>query len=315
MRIFSLSLALLTGCSFFQTTPQPDPPSPRPVDDPPTWMPKESVQPIRWEPPATTGPIKQNVEAEAVVPDPPKPPPPPASFAELIPTMEAIARRNPGDTNLQVKLAALYTLNEQYVEAQAVFDRLPEPTGGDSWHRLDLVHRSMRWIVKRNLGLRDADAEFEKMAAEIARAHGMGIVKAALCTKVTGFEDFEERPTNRFAPGEQALIYLQVRNFDLKQADGVYRFHLKYKWQLLDELNQDRTPETWTDVPPDTFEDRRTLSGPRTEFWQTFALPAFPVRAGGKYTIRINVLDVMRGNHSQSVDIPIEMGDYTPRHK
>ena len=315
MRIIAMSLALLTGCSFFQSPAAPKPPDPPVPAAEIGWMPRDAAAvPVPWQPAPShpQSPIKRNVDAEAVVPEPPSVPPPPAAFADLIPYMEAIARSRPEDASLQVKLAALYALDDKYEQAQAVFERLPEPAGGDSWHRLDLIHRSMRWIVMRNLGIREADAEFEKMSAAIARAHGMQIAKAVLCTRVQGYEDFELKQGNRFNPGEQALLYLQVRNFDLIQEDGVYRFHLKYRWQLIDQSGQDRTPETWTNIPPDAREDRRTLSGPRTEFWQTFALPSFPVRAGGLYTIRISVIDAMRGNHSQFADIPIEMGDFTP---
>lgn len=315
MRIIPLALAVLTGCSFFQSAPTPtptDPPDPEPAADARGYWPKESATaPVRWSDPTEAYPVKGNHEEAPVTPLPPQPPPAPAAFADLIPAMEAIARARPDDAALQVRLATLYALNEQYEQAMAVFEKLPAPSGGDSWHRLDLVHRSMRWIVMRNLGVRDADAEFEKMAEAIAHAHGMEIVKAELATAVHGLEDFDPREGRRFAPGETALIYLQVRNFDLNETDGTYRFHLKYRWQLIDGLGQDQTPEDWRKAPPEACEDVRTLAGKRRDFWQTFAL-RFPIRAGGRYTIRITVVDVVRGNHSQAVDIPIEMGDFTP---
>lgn len=323
MRNGTLSVALigllLSGCGVFTKDPNSGPNARRPMpDQPPFYDPgriipngRRVTQPpplfsrdltvVKGEP-SRTQPVQP--------PIPPAPTSPPARYTDLIRSMEHFALQNPSNRRLQLRLAGMLAMNEQYEDANRVLSRLGDPSGPASYSGLDLMHRLTAFGVKKNLADHDAaDAALNQITVAIHTARGVKITKGLLCRHVTGFEDYVPYDGNLFEPGQRALIYIQIRDFGLKEDGGEYRFHLRYQWKLIDERGEDYTPDKWRNADPTVKEDRHVLQGRRRDFYQSFILP-FPVLPRGRYQIHITVIDANRG--SDTIKIPIEIADHYP---
>ena len=132
------------------------------------------------------------------------------------------------------------------------------------------------------------------------------IEKAALCTQIRRFRDYTAAESDRVKPGGVILLYVEPRNFALQREKDKHILHLKYEWKLYDDRSTELQVQAWEQASPEEREDRLTLNGPVTEFYQSFKLQLPPNLAMGRYRVRVTVTDAHSGR-SDRVFVPIDV--------
>jgi hypothetical protein len=112
--------------------------------------------------------------------------------------------------------------------------------------------------------------------------------RMCFCSYIKNFGDFAPLPPEHtfFPPGEEAHVYVQVRNFSSRREGDQYVTVLKGRLEIYDETNRSSPPITWASPP------RVDISAsPRQDYYINFRFPVLPSCPPGLYTMRITVED------------------------
>lgn len=222
----------------------------------------------------------------------------PAPPADALALQKEILARAPESDAEKLRLALLLAAASRWEEADRILGSLKARS-------LKLVPY-LELFLKRRLGDRK---EAARVLSELEAQDPGGLVieRAEVCSKVRRFRDFVPAGGERLRPGGFVLLYVEPRNFTLREKDGRHHLHLRYEWKLLDERSAERPVEAWDRAPASDREDRNSYSGPIREFYQSFRLPLPADLPAGSYRIRVTVTDVL-GQASDRVTLPIEVG-------
>ena len=135
------------------------------------------------------------------------------------------------------------------------------------------------------------------------------IERMVLCKRVMGWKRFErDTREGKLTPGSKILIYVEIKNFMLKEQNGKYTMHLSYDHVLLDEKDRRIAFPDFIGLPPSEKEDRLEFEGKVDEFYQTFLLTIPRDLPRGTYRINLTVKDeIGGGSATASLEVFIGM--------
>jgi hypothetical protein len=219
------------------------------------------------------------------------------SFDDVLRAQKEIVARNPSSDDEKLRLAFLYATGGNLEEAERVLSAVHT--------RTNRLVPYLELYLRRQLGdHKEASKLLGLLADEEKLATGFVIERAELCAGIRKYRDYTRAENDRLPPGGLALLYVEPRNFALQRTQDKYTFHLKYEWKLFDDRSTEHHVPAWEQCRPEEREDRVTLNGPATEFYQSFRLPLPLNLAMGHYRILVTVTDAQSGK-SDRVSVPI----------
>lgn len=313
---FLLSVLFFTACSGPPAAPPPAPvaeperpvPAPTPPSEPePKPIPKvpssRVPDPVPLIEPGGGRPSKPTASAVPVVADAP-------IFADPVihPALQVQIERTkekPTDEE-RLRLAILHAIEGDLEAAEEAFSKMQNREGR--------LARAFGYFLLRELGDHPgAAALMEEFRKERRAAEGLAIGRAVLCSSVRRFRHYVPAENDTVRPGGYALIYVEPRNFTLRESGGRSILHLKYDWELLDDRSRKQSVPAWERAPESDREDRISYEGPVEEFYQSFRLPLPRNLAMGHYRIRVIVTDAHTGAEDRvSVPIYVRAAESTP---
>jgi hypothetical protein len=294
--VAALGLGLaLAACAAPAAAPEPEAKKPKPAD------PVVSA-------PADTGPVYRIPGAEAAEPgaikgasgvvpvklegtrrDP--------GYDELLRLQKEILGRNPSSDDEKLRLALLYASAGKLEEAEQSLSTVKS--------RANKLVPYVEFYLRRQLGdHKEASKLLSVFNDEERLATGFVIERAELCTQIRRFRDFTPAEGDRVRPGGVILLYVEPRNFTLQRNQDKHILHLKYEWKLYDDRSTELQVPAWEQASLEEREDRLTVNGPVSEFYQSFKLPLPANLAMGHYRIKVTVTDAHSGK-SDRVSLPI----------
>jgi hypothetical protein len=116
----------------------------------------------------------------------------------------------------------------------------------------------------------------------------LALDKMCFCSRIENFGQFKPLPHDCcFQPGEEASVYLQVRNFSSRPSNGGYETILKGKMEIYEEHNQ-RKPVYYRDFAPKVD---YSLSL-RQDYFVNILFPIPSTCPPGSYTLWVQIEDV-----------------------
>lgn len=130
-------------------------------------------------------------------------------------------------------------------------------------------------------------------AAEKATAGKLTLDRLVFCQQIFGFGDIEPAQPDSLRPGEQALLYAEVKGFSSKEIEGRYETVLSGMITLESTSGQVVAPIEFRDVVDHCL-------ARRTDFFShySFTLPAN--LAPGPYVLRLTIKDLHGGETAQA---------------
>lgn len=156
-------------------------------------------------------------------------------------------------------------------------------------------------------GPAEVSAVLDRIRRDLDARAGLRIIRAELCTRVTGFGRYEPFPANRFIAGraQPVIVYAEVDRFAHREStgpDGDPRFEIQLSQRLelyhtADNLN------TWNRAA----ETDRTSSRNRVRDYYLINQVTLPPNLSiGKYHLKVVMRDLV-GEHMAETIIPIEI--------
>lgn len=106
----------------------------------------------------------------------------------------------------------------------------------------------------------------------------------AFATKIDGYGDYRPFLENKFAPGQEVLIYAELENFRSESTATGYATNLSISWQILDSRGQR--------VASDECKSEEVCRSPRRDFFISYPL-FLPERIySGPHTFQLTVEDL-----------------------
>ena len=280
--------------------------APSPVPEPEVKKPKPSEALV--VPPAETGPVYKVPGTEAaesggikgasgVVPSKMEAAAREAGFDELLRLQKEIVGRNPSSDDEKLRLALLYATAGKLEEAEQALSGVKS--------RANKLVPYVEFYLRRQLGdHKEAGKLLSVFNDEERLATGFVIERAELCTQIRRYRDYTAAEGDRVRPGGVILLYVEPRNFVLQRHQDKHILHLKYEWKLYDDRSTELQVPAWEQASLEEREDRLTVNGPVSEFYQSFKLPLPANLAMGHYRIKVTVTDAHSGK-SDRVFLPI----------
>lgn len=309
-RLFIFASALLSACS----APTP---SPRAADSPPSSakadpafrldFPESSIvadhlpgggvaAEVPEEKPAAPAPapVKAGVaQTKAEVPAPKREP----TYNDVLQLQKDVSARQPSSDEERLRLVLLHASSGNFEEAERILSTVRS--------KQNKLTPYVEFFLRRQLGdHKEAGKLLAQLNDEERAVTGFVIERAELVTRVRRFRDYTPAEHDRVAPGAEVHLYVEPRNFALQRSGDKHTFHLRYEWKLFDDRSQEQPVPAWDRATTDEREDRITLNGAATEFYQSFRLPLPANLAAGRYRVRITVTDVVSGK-TDKASVPI----------
>lgn len=150
-------------------------------------------------------------------------------------------------------------------------------------------------------------AVLDRIRRELDSRAGLRILRAELCTRVTGFGQYETFPANRFIAGraQPVIVYAEVDRFGHRESTGPdgrprYEIELSQRLELYhvaDNLN------TWNRAA----EMDKTVSRNLVRDYYLINQVTLPANLSiGKYHLKVVMRDLITGNMAETI-IPIEI--------
>lgn len=267
-------LALVSSCA--RDAPLSEPPAPAAIEE-------NLPEPL----PVYRFPAAESLSDRGTVPVRANPPPAPPADA-VLQLQKEMAERNPEREHEKLRLALLLAASGDVEEADRVLSGVR-----------DRSNRMIPWLeyfLRRERGdRRGAERLLETFLEEERRTAGLALERIERCSRVLRFREFIPAGDEPVRPGGKVLLYVEPRNFTLSREGEKYLLHLRYDWKLYDDRSVERPVPSWEKAPPEVREDRILLSGPVTEFYQSFTLPLPGDLPAGSYRILVSVQDVPGG--------------------
>jgi hypothetical protein len=217
-------------------------------------------------------------------------------FEHLLKFQQEIVNERPGNTEELKRLGILYLLAHKYEKAEGILTKIEK--------RDEFLQLIIAYLYNVLGEHRIARNRLAKILNRWRRWDGICIDRVVLCSAIKGFRNYQVYPDNRFKPGQTILIYVEPRDFMLKNEGQKYTLHLRYNWELFDKDGCKLKITKWEEASSQDKEDLKEFSGPITEFHQNFALPLPKNIAMGKYTLRVTVKDIHSGKLAErSIEI------------
>ncbi len=218
-------------------------------------------------------------------------------FDELLKLQKEIAARNPASDEEKLRLALLYATVGNLEEAERVLSSVKS--------RSNKLAPYVDFYLRRQLGdHKEAGKLLALFNDEERLATGFVIERAQLCTAIRRFRDYTPAEGDRVKPGGVILLYVEPRNFGLQRNQDKHILHLKYEWKLYDDRSTELQVPAWEQASLEEREDRLSVNGPVTEFYQSFKLPLPANLAMGHYRVKVTVTDAHSGK-SDRVHVPL----------
>ncbi|MBL4590583.1 MAG: hypothetical protein JKY96_01350 [Phycisphaerales bacterium] len=179
---------------------------------------------------------------------------------------------------------------------------------------LDAVSQMLRSMVNNSsagsgtiASPTEVSGMLERIQRDLNAKAGLKITNVHLCTRVSGYGQFEPFPTNTFIAGrtQRAIVYVEVERFAQREttgSDGSPRFGVELTQRLelyhvADDLNiWNRAAET-----------DKTTSRNRLRDYYLINQITLPSNLGvGKYTLKVVMHDTVSGQVAEAI-IPIEI--------
>jgi len=210
-----------------------------------------------------------------------------ATLENLTKHYEALAAASPADVEAARTLRFLYFLSGQDEKSLEAIPALPVEDQN--------LWRGLMWAM---ISARDRMPGMSRAAQAAEVLDALGDVRTILqrqaplelgevrfCRVIDDFGNYTPLAMNRFRPGEQALLYTELRHFTSeKGADGLWRVRLNLMLAL-------ETPEgkaVWQESIPN-IED--TCRRPRQDFFLTTRIPLPGDLKPGSYVLKVTFED------------------------
>ena len=212
---------------------------------------------------------------------------PPVTLDALTKRYEELTARNPGDADLARTLRLIYFLAGEDEKSLEAIAALP-PDQQTLW-------RGLIWTL---INARDRIPGMTRAAQSAEILDALNDVRAVLqkqaplelgeirfCQTIDDFGNYTPLPVNRYRPGDQALLYTELRNFIATRGDdGLYRVRLN----MVLSLEQPDGTSVWQETISD-IED--LCRRPRQDFFLTTKIPLPRNIAPGKYILKATFED------------------------
>lgn len=228
-----------------------------------------------------------------------------ALIDELIAVLGELARSGDAPASSALALAGLEAVRPQALDAFAK-EGLLSPAELAS---LDAARELFRAMASEGAlaGPAEVSAVLDRIQRDLDARAGLRIIRAELCTRVTGFGRYEPFPANRFIAGraQPVIVYTEVERFahrELSGTDGQPRFEIELSQRLelyhtADNLN------TWNRAA----ETDKTVSRNRVRDYYLINQVTLPPNLSiGKYHLKVVMRDLV-GDHLAETIIPIEI--------
>jgi hypothetical protein len=198
---------------------------------------------------------------------------------------ERLLAERPADAALQRLVTLLHLAREDWPAAAQAAGRLAPRD--DTWR---LVAAALESRVGQNA---EAAALLEEVRRRWRAAAPLAVRRAALCSRIAGFGDFQAYPPGRafsaHDPEDGLLVYLEIDHAVLDLLpDGRTRLSLHYDFELLDAAGQAVPTPAWEAYNRD---DVRTLAGYVNDVHSKLRLYLPEGLTKGAYTLNVRVTD------------------------
>ena len=294
MAAVGLCLAL-SACATPASGPEPETKKPKPPE--PVAAPPTDPEPVYRIPGANAAESAGIKGASGVVPVKMDTSQREPGFDQLLKLQKEALGRNPSSDDEKLRLALLYATAGKLEEADQVLSTVKS--------RTNKLVPYVEFYLRRQLGDHKEAGKLLSMFNEEERlATGFVIERAELCTQIRRFRDYTPAEGDRVRPGGVILLYIEPRNFALQRNQDKHILHLKYEWKLYDDRSTELQVPAWDQASLEEREDRLTVNGAVSEFYQSFKLPLPANLAMGHYRVKVTVTDAHSGK-SDRVSIPI----------
>jgi hypothetical protein len=166
------------------------------------------------------------------------------------------------------------------------------------WHLIDPAShplRERRWA--------SALPDLRQATNHLAAATGnLQVHNLAFCTAVDGFGKITPFPDNRFAAGDQVILYSEVENFVAERLSDGYETHLRGSYRILDSGGRRIAEQVLA-------EDQQTCNNYRRDYFLPYILHLPDRLTAGNYRFELTLEDVKGKKYGQaSIPFEIEAG-------
>jgi hypothetical protein len=224
---------------------------------------------------------------------------------ELIAVLGQLAQAGDAPASSALALAGLEAVRPQALDAFAK-QGLLSPAELAS---LDAARELFRAMSSEDglAGPAEVSAVLDRIRRDLDARAGLRIIRAELCTRVTGFGRYEPFASNRFIAGraQPVIVYTEVDRFAHRESigeDGQPRFETELSQRLelyhtADNLNTwNRAAET----------DRTTSRNRVRDYYLINQVTLPPNLSIGRYHLKVVMRDLI-GEHMAEIIIPIEI--------